>query len=449
MLRALHVLRALQMGACVVPLLVAAACSSTSTATPDTALQRTPRPVRPATPSPIEHVVIVVQENHTFDGHFGRYCSAPAGSVPTCTTGPACCEAPPATEPSGSAPIVLDDDANGSYDPNHTQACELVEIDDGKMDHFVTGGDSNCSNPNNFAIAAATVVNPYHDYASQYAIADRYFQSIAGQSSANDMYLAVAKFVFLDNTVKPDATGKECNLTEMTARFDGTTIADLLVAKQKTINFYAEGYAAAKASPGQCPKAPDDCGLGLPLYPCSFDPGDIPFLYYKQFATSPDFMKDYGELAGDLSKGTLPDVAYVKAIGYRSEHPGYKTALSPGVAFVDNLVKSILASSYKDNTLVLVTWDEGGGYFDHVSPPATNPADGKPYGTRVPLLALGRFAKENYVSHVPMEHSSIVKFLEWNFLGGMTGQLGGRDANVNNLGSLLDPTQTVTPVPEN
>jgi phospholipase C len=292
-------------------------------------------------------------------------------------------------------------------------------------------------------------VNPYHDYASQYAIADRYFQSVAGQSSSNDMYLAVAKFVFLDNEVKPDAIGKECNLTAKTARFDGMTIADLLIAKQKTIHFYAEGYGAAKASPGQCPKAPDDCGLGLPLYPCSFDPGDIPFLYYKQFATSPDFMKDYGELAGDLANGSLPDVAYVKAIGYRSEHPGYKTMLSPGVAFVDDLVKSVLASPYKDNTLVLVTWDEGGGYFDHIPPPATNPADGKPYGTRVPLLAIGRFAKENYVSHVPLEHSSIVKFLEWNFLDGMTGQLGGRDANVNNLGSLLDPTQTTMPVPEN
>lgn len=443
-------LRALRLAACVAPLLVAAACSTSSTGgtTPD-GLPRTVRPARPATPSKIEHVVIVVQENHTFDGHFGTYCTAPAGSAPGCTTGPACCEAPPATEPSGSPPIVLDDDANGSYDPNHSQACELTEIDDGKMDRFVTGGDSKCSNPDNFAISAPSVVNPYHDYASQYAIADRYFQSIAGQSSANDMYLAVAKFVFLDNEVKPDAVGKECNLTAKTARFDGMTIADLLIAKQKTINFYAEGYGAAKVSPGQCPKAPDDCGLGLPLYPCSFDPGDVPFLYYKQLATSPDFMRDYTELAGDLAKGTLPNVAYVKAIGYRSEHPGYKTALSPGVAFVDTLVKSILASSYKDNTLVLVTWDEGGGYFDHVAPPATNPADGKPYGTRVPLLVLGRFARENYVSHVPLEHSSIVKFLEWNFLDGTTGQLGGRDSNVNNLGSLIDPTQTERPVPEN
>jgi phospholipase C len=103
---------------------------------------------------------------------------------------------------------------------------------------------------------------------------------------------------------------------------------------------------------------------------------------------------------------------------------------------------------YKDNTLILLTWDEGGGFFDHVKPPADSTVDMQPYGTRVPMLAIGRFAKKNFVSHVQMEHSSIVKFLEWNFTGS-TGQLMGRDATVNNIGSMIDPTQTITKVPEN
>jgi len=74
--------------------------------------------------------------------------------------------------------------------------------------------------------------------------------------------------------------------------------------------------------------------------------------------------------------------------------------------------------------------------------------DNQPYGTRIPLLAIGRFAQKGTVSHVQMEHSSIVKFLEWNYLGGKTGQLGARDTVVNNIGSLLDPTQTGTMVPD-
>ena len=113
------------------------------------------------------------------------------------------------------------------------------------------------------------------------------------------------------------------------------------------------------------------------------------------------------------------------------------------------MIDAMLASPYADDTLVLVTYDEGGGYFDHVTPPPTSAVDGKPYGTRVPFLAVGPFAKKNFVSHVTMEHSRIVKFVEWNFLGGKTGQLGTRDAVVNNIGSVLDPATTGVAVPEN
>ena len=93
-----------------------------------------------------------------------------------------------------------------------------------------------------------------------------------------------------------------------------------------------------------------------------------------------------------------------------------------------------------------MTYDESGGFFDHVAPPATSTIDMQPYGPRVPLLAIGAFARKNFVSHVVMEHSSIVKFIEWNWLGA-TGQLGTRDTQVNNIGSLLDPAMTGTTVP--
>jgi phospholipase C len=99
----------------------------------------------------------------------------------------------------------------------------------------------------------------------------------------------------------------------------------------------------------------------------------------------------------------------------------------------------------------LLTWDEGGGFFDHVAPPAGVDTDDQgqkvPYGTRVPLLAIGPFARKNTVSHVLMEHSSIVRFLEYNFVGPV-GQLGHNDAKVKNIGSLLDPSATGIHVPE-
>jgi phospholipase C len=394
--------------------------------------------------SAIAHVVIIVQENHTFDAYFGTYCTAATGSSPTCNAGPACCEAAPATEPSGSSPKTLDDTENSSYDPNHTQSCELGEMNGGAMDKYVTG--TSCSDARNFALAG-DAVKGYRDLAGQYALADRYFQPLVGQSSSNDMYLAVADYVFTDNAYEPDSNGHGCSLTRTTITYTGkTTIADVLIGAGHTFAFYAEGYAAMKSAL-LCPAPPSDCPAHIPTAPCDYDPGDVPFEYYAQLQDDPEYMKDYGDLSGAISAGTLPDVTFVKPLQYHNEHPGYGTTISAGVTFTTSLIQEILASPYGKDTLILLTWDEGGGLFDHVKPPGDSTVDGKPYGTRIPLLAIGPFAKTNYVSHVVMEHSSIVKFLEWNFTG-KTGQLGARDAVVANLGDLLDSTKTGIPVPE-
>ena len=402
----------------------------------------------PCPSSKIDHVVIVIQENHTFDNYFAHYCTATPGSAPACTTGPSCCEAGPDHDPSGATPIVLDDSANGSYDPDHTQGCELLEADGGAMDRYVTGAAS-CSDPRNFAYADPAVVQPYFDLATAGALADHYFQPISGQSSSNDMYLARAQFVFLDDDFKPDAIGKQCSIIPTAMSFTGPTIGDLLAAAGVSWSFYAEGYQAMVTATAQnkCPKPPADCPFGLGVYPCDFDPSDDPFDYYPNLADNAQVLRDYGRLATDLSNLTLPQVVFVKGFGYRSEHPGQDTTISDGAKFVGEVIDAVQASEYAPDTLILVTWDEGGGFFDHVAPPGLGAVDGQPYGTRIPLLAIGPFAAAGTISHVQMEHSSIVKLLEWNWLGMQTGQLAGRDATVANLGSILDASATGTAVP--
>src|SRR5262249_34013973 len=148
---------------------------------------------------------------------------------------------------------------------------------------------------------------------------------------------------------------------------------------------------------------------------CDYDPADIPFQYYAQFTDNALYMKDAdADFAQDVASKRLPSFSFVKGLQYKNEHPGYGTTLSAGIGFVQSIVGIITGSDYASDTLVLVVWDEGGGFFDHVPPPPPNAVDGRPYGTRVPILAIGRFAKKGYVSHVTMEHSSIVKFLEMN-----------------------------------
>jgi phospholipase C len=402
--------------------------------------------------SNVRHLVVVIQENHTFDDHFGGWCTAPAGSNPACNDGPGCCEAMPATDPAGTTPTVLDDTAMAGYDPPHDAACEAAEIDDGKMDAFATAPAqpaASCGDPRNVARADPAIIQPLWDLAADGALADRYFQPVVGQSYANDMYLARAEFAFADDSVAPlGAVGVSCGLESKQESLAGTTIGDLLTRASVPWAFYAEGYAAMRAADGGCPPKPDDCPFPLPFDPCGFEPSDVPFEYFASTRDDPATMKDLSELYAALDQGGLPAVSFVKGLEYRTEHPGQGVTLSAGVAFVTDLVQRVMQSRYRASTLVLVTYDEGGGYYDHVAPPPPSPVDGKPYGTRVPLMALGPFAKRGFVSHVVMEHSSIPKFIEWNFLGGQTGQLGGREAVVANLGSLLDPAATGTTVPE-
>jgi phospholipase C len=496
----------------------------------------------------IEHVVVIVQENHTFDAYYGRYCKAPAGSNPTCTTGPDCCEAAPDSVDGHStghamSPMSLTD-ATNTIDPhgldrNHDSVCEYLEMDcagvkdDGspdlgetgaddpkascKMDRYIDAtlgtvaglvskaggggaeaGGSNCGSnlgiglsltASNWAIADPESEVPlYRDYAKQGAIGDRYFQPVVGQTSSNDMFLATAQFEFRDNTWFPKVAGSACQAAALPADHqpnfhtikDRQTIADLLLDKLGADGFgyYHLGFrdmtdpktakdakGCPTALPALCPsiiaglKVP--ANLPNPKVACMNDPSDNPFRYFEQFGDGGkrvSSLHDYDDFAKDIAAGKLPAVSYIKAVTAVDEHPAFGP-LSTGQTFVKQTVDAVLNSDkYKDNTLVLVTWDEGGGFYDHIAPPAvfdphgavdptglhTNSEVAGPgwmrVGTRIPIIALGKFARKNEVSHVAMEHSSIVKFLEWNFLDHVTGQLKGRESQVNNLGSLLDPT---------
>jgi phospholipase C len=461
----------------------------------------------------IKHLIVVIQENHSFDSYFGRYCQAQVMSNPSCTSGPSCCERGPDTQPGGvladpkcrknaeqlaeledeyqsnlkdiknadpqerhilaqqNAKLVgqiaslkaklsactvskekaleLTDAANQSYDPKHDEKCEIAEIDGGLMDHFVYG--TACSSQHNFVYATdKQYVGLYWGLAQKSALADRYFQPIAGASTPNDMYFATAGSVFNDRPSPGDnpgppegAIGTKCTQEKTYPTQSIKTIGDLLVDAGWSFAIYLEGYQQTVTSK-DCPAGPPECSKKK--YPCVYDPGDNAFAYFKRFQNDPLYNKDFSSLFSDINHGELPTVTFVRSLGYKSEHPGVST-VTAGAAFVSSIVQKLDTSAYAKDTLLLITWDESGGFFDHVPPPSPNPGDNQPYGPRVPLLAYGKFAKVNKVSHVVMEHSSIVKFIEWNWLGGLTGQLGRRDAHVNNIGSLLDPTVTSVPVP--
>jgi phospholipase C len=396
----------------------------------------------PNTRTAIKHVVVIVQENHTFDNYFANYCQSriEAKQRPQCDGGPT-------TYPgTTTAPVVLDDVTMGAHDPNHTQSCETAEINGGKMDGYLRAPPEGvCGAPDNFSYAGAGASSPvayYQQLATKGALADHYFQPVTGESSSNDMYLWTTRFVFPDNQVEPNAIGQQCSTNSNVRQYDDSAGANKNIGKTLSDAgvswaWYAEGYSAMQGAGSSCPPVPAGCGITLQSYPCVYDPSDIPAEYYASSADKAANMRDYSQLATDIASGGLPSVVFVKALGFNSEHPGSGTKLSSGVAFVQQTVDAIQRSKLAKDTLVLVTWDESGGYYDHVAPPAASTVDQQPYGPRVPLLAVGRFARRGAVSHQTLEHSSITKFVEWNWLKGKTGQLGGRDQVVHNLGSVL------------
>jgi phospholipase C len=403
----------------------------------------------PSTRTAIKHVVVIVQENHTFDNYFANYCERRVDNKrrPVCDGGPT-------TYPgTTTAPVVLDDNSMAAYDPNHTQSCQTVEINGGKMDGYLTAppSEGKCGTPDNFSYASAGASSPvpyYQQLATKGALADHYFQPVTGESSSNDMYLWTTRFVFKDNQVEPNATGKQCSTNTNVQQYDDSAGANKNIGKTLSDAgvswaWYAEGYSAMQDAGSSCPPAPAVCGIQVQTYPCVFDPSDIPAEYYASSADKAANMRDYSQLATDIASGGLPSVVFVKALGFNSEHPGAGTKLSSGVSFVQQTVGAIQRSKLAKDTLVLVTWDESGGYYDHVAPPPASTVDQQPYGPRVPLLAVGPFARRGTVAHQTLEHSSITKFVEWNWLKGKTGQLDGRDRVVHNLGGVLAATLKV------
>ncbi|KAJ3222102.1 hypothetical protein HDU81_010143 [Chytriomyces hyalinus] len=380
------------------------------------------------TASAIQNVVIVISENHSFDSYFGNYCTAPAGSNPTCHEGRECCAA---ITPSinGVKPIVLNDVSNMAYDNDHHSHSEICEMNGGKMDRFIKSGGCPGSDDRNYAACDGTEgsCGHYWEMAKSYAMSDNFFQAVAGASSANDMYFARGGFVFEDNGAVPPST--KCNLGGVSpAAYSDPTIADLLAQCDVPFTFYAQDYSD-ELSPFKC-------------WPVNYDPSDNPFEYYGSLRNSSkadDYFRAYPAFLKDVVQGTLPAVSYIKARGIASEHPGYST-ISAGETINKEIIASILNSPiYSKNTLVLLVPDESGGFRDSVSPPGRSAVDNKLYGPRIPFVAVGNMVKKSYISHVRAEPASIVRFIESNwFADAVPGQLRTRDAVAGSFGDMFD-----------
>ena len=398
---------------------------------------------------PINHIIYIIQENITFDHYFGTYPGA--DGVPA--------DLKLAFAPGGKAefsPFHLNKTAI-PHDLNHSWQAAQVAYDQGKMDGFLwaewpralhyywqaevprinpdkikpvaglpdKGGPMFDPNTQEGQLGAKRLNSPpvgrppdwvlntvsyydyreipnYWEYARRYTLCDRFFSSLAGPSEPNHLYTVAAQSGGLVNNPGPNIARKE-------GVYDFKTAAELFQSHGISWKYYDE-----KPDPHQH-------SLWNPL------PG------FKHFTPGGELMKNIVSLSdffSDITKGQLPSVCWMVPNERDSEHPPQDSAR--GMWHVTDLVNAIMNSPYWKDSAIIITWDDYGGFYDHVAPPKV---DNYGYGFRVPALVISPYAKPGFVDHTQFDFTSPLKLMETRF---NLPSLTDRDQAANNMLSCFD-----------
>ncbi len=369
----------------------------------------------------IQHVIVIMQENRSFDSYFGTYPGADGIPAGVCVPDPlhGGCVAP-FHDP-------LDKNAGGPHGRN----AAVQDINGGKMDGFVaqaetglhcSGTNPNCSQCEGAEAAGCREVMGYHDareipnywsYAQNYVLQDQMYESdlSASQREHNAM---VSEW----NAKCPngDVNPMDCvNYPEGVfgdRPFAWTDITYLLNKANISWRYYlfagtepdCESNEATTCAPvQQGPKTP---GIWNPL-PNFTDVGEDGQLGNIQG------LNEYFAAVGDTAKCGLPNVAWINPKFAVSEHPS--ALISSGQAYVTTLVNAVMRSPCWGSTAIFLSWDDWGGLYDHVQPPSV---DENGYGLRVPGLLISPYAKTGYIDHQQLSHDAYLKFIEDDFLNG-------------------------------
>jgi phospholipase C len=400
-----------------------------------TSASATPTPSQVAQESgihKIKHVVVIMQENRSFDHYFGLYPGADGlprqnGQFTVCIPDPA----------NGGCVMPYHDATDKNGGGPHGSSNATADINAGKMDGFVGQAekgkkgcvqvvDPNCTNSVKTDVMGykdARDIPNYWSYADNFALQDHLFQPNASWSFPQHLYLVsewAAKCSAKDDPMSCvtniDAPGAPMgggaggiNGDNQAARnFAWTSLTYLLYTHKISWRYYvAEGLQpdcednAATCQPKtQTVGTPD---IWNPL------PG---FTDVRQDGQLQD-VQTIDHFYADAQAGNLPAVSWIVPNSKVSEHP--PGLVSTGQAYVTTLIDTIMKTPAWSSTAIFLSWDDWGGFYDHVSPPTVDSAG---YGLRVPGLVISPYARHGYIDHQMLSQDAYVKFIEDDFLGG-------------------------------
>jgi phospholipase C len=363
--------------------------------------------------SPIQHVVIIMQENRTMDNLFNGFPGAD-----TVQTGMN------KGVPIPLQPIPLDDPRD--FDHSHTRW--WANWDKGKMDDFAQKKITPSTLP--YSYVRQSDILPYWTLATEYTLGDRMFQSNNGPSFAAHQYLIAGQAGQASENPAGGIWGCDAaptttvpligpNGTDLPGIFpclDYKTMADLLDAKGMTWRYYAPGST--------------DSYFILSAYQA------IRHIRFGDDWTK-NVISPQNRFLVDIRANELAQVTWIVPDFDHSDHPG---SANEGPDWVASVVNEIGSSKFWDSTAIFVTWDDWGGWYDHVDPPKI---DEMGLGFRVPLLVISPYARQHYVSHQVHEASGFLTFIEKNFA---LPNLGSRDVAADDFADCFDYQQPVQPL---
>lgn len=415
----------------------------------------------------IGHIVVIFEENRSFDNMFGRFPganglseagdrarqTAPDGTpytvlppVKNTHVRPAVVDPRfPAEIPNRPFPIdqyVPAEIATG--DLVHRFYQEQAQINGGRMDRFAAVSDAG-----GLVMGYYDLSNTHHwRLARDFALGDNMFHSAFGGSFLNHSFLVCAQaFTW------PNAPAKIVAQLDDQGRpvRDGRVTPDgFVVNTSRSLQFHApsDQDPSLLVPPQEMPHIGDRldaAGVDWRWYSGGYDdalagrPDPLfqfhhqPLAYFRDLAPGTPgqkaHLKDLKDFYADIAAGTLPPVVFYKPIGALNLHPGYAD-ITDGDEHLGDLVERLQASAQYADMLILVTYDENGGFWDHVAPPVR---DRWGPGSRVPLIAIGPTVRRGFVDHTQYDFGSILRTIEDRFGLEPMGLLDGRNTTLRNL----------------
>jgi len=374
----------------------------------------------PTTAGKIEHVVIIMQENRSFDHYFGMFPGADgftldANGVPTN------CNPDPHLD--GGCVVAFHDPTDSNSGGPHSAAAFKTCFDTGKMDGFVKnaeGAKTDCADPNDpectggklvdvMGYKTAADIPNYWAYASAFTLLDHHFESDASWSWPMHQYM-VSEWAALCTSASPMSCASNIGPAEPDPKgfYSWTPLTYILDAKKVSWRYYL-----AQGTTPDCDNDEAECPpvTQLANVPSIWNPLPL-FDVVKAANEQTTNVLTIDHFYTDAKAGTLAAVSWIAPSGEVSEHP--PNLVSEGQAYVTSLVNVIMQDPVLwDTTAIFLLWDDWGGFYDHV-PPMKVDADG--YGFRTPGIVMSAWAKPKNIDLQQLSFDAYAKFIEDTFL---------------------------------